>query len=153
MRSQISTKSNMDAVWNVLTTYEKFSDYFAHINACEIVEKQGNRTRVTQSGQKSLPLGIKIKTHVVIDFVEKEVETLPSGKKKRVIDFKFAEGDFDTYEGYWGVEQTESNESIISYSLSMKPKSKIPVPMGLLESSLKDDCKKYLACIRDAAAA
>lgn len=63
-----------------------------------------------QMGQQSIALGLKFNAKAVLDCFEKELEILPHGRR-REIDFKMVEGDFQLFEGKWSIEQV-----IISYS-------------------------------------
>ncbi|VVB00060.1 unnamed protein product [Arabis nemorensis] len=41
-------EANLDSVWNVLTDYEKLSDFIPGLVINELVEKEGNRVRLFQ---------------------------------------------------------------------------------------------------------
>lgn len=55
-------------------------------------------------GQQNLALGLKFNAKAVLDCYEKELEILPHGRR-REIDFKMVEGDFQLFEGKWSIEQ------------------------------------------------
>lgn len=57
-----------------------------------------------QMGQQNLALGLKFNAKAVLDCFEKELEILPHGRR-REIDFKMVEGDFQLFEGKWSIEQ------------------------------------------------
>lgn len=57
-----------------------------------------------QMGQQNLALGLKFNAKAVLDCYEKELEILPHGRR-RDIDFKMVEGDFQLFEGKWSIEQ------------------------------------------------
>lgn len=59
---------------------------------------------IKQIGQQNLPFGLKFNAKGVLDCYEKDLEILPQGKK-RDIDFKMIEGDFQLFEGKWSLEQ------------------------------------------------
>ncbi|KAF3546707.1 hypothetical protein DY000_02003359 [Brassica cretica] len=61
-------------------------------------------------GQQNLALGLKFNAKAVLDCFEKELQILPNGRR-REIDFKMVEGDFQLFEGKWSIEQV----NIISY--------------------------------------
>ncbi|KAA3458847.1 Polyketide_cyc domain-containing protein [Gossypium australe] len=104
IRSKIGIEANLDTVWNILTNYEKLADVIPGLAVSEVVEKKHKFARLYQIGQQSLPLGLKFNAKGVIDCYEKDLEILPSGKK-REIQFKMVEGDFTMFEGTWLIEQ------------------------------------------------
>lgn len=55
-------------------------------------------------GQQNLALGLKFNAKAVLDCFEKELEILPHGRR-REIDFKMVDGDFQLFEGKWSIEQ------------------------------------------------
>ena len=64
-------------------------------------------------GQQNLELGLKFNAKAVLDCFEKELQILPNGRR-REIDFKMVEGDFQLFEGKWSIEQV----NIISYDIA-----------------------------------
>lgn len=59
---------------------------------------------IQQVGQQNLPFGLKFNAKGFLDCYEKDLEIFPTGKK-RDIDFKMIEGDFQLFEGKWSIEQ------------------------------------------------
>lgn len=57
-----------------------------------------------QIGQQNLPFGLKFNAKGVLDCYEKDLEIFPHSKK-RDIEFKMIEGDFQLFEGKWSLEQ------------------------------------------------
>lgn len=57
-----------------------------------------------QVGQQDFVLGLKFNTKVMMEYYQRDVEVFDSGKR-RDVDFKMVEGDFQVYEGKWSVEQ------------------------------------------------
>lgn len=51
-----------------------------------------------------MPFGLKFNAKGILDCYEKDLENLPFGKK-RDIEFKMIEGDFQFFEGRWSLEQ------------------------------------------------
>lgn len=103
-QSTIEVKASLDTVWNILTDYEHFADVVPCVSASKLLEKKANTSRVHQVGAVNLLLGMKFKAKAVVDYTEKEVEIDPNGKK-RCLEFKMIEGDFQVYEGKWCIEQ------------------------------------------------
>ncbi|CAH8349363.1 unnamed protein product [Eruca vesicaria subsp. sativa] len=161
IRSKIGMEASLDAVWSVLTDYEKLSDFIPGLVVSELVEKEGNRARLFQMGQQNLALGLKFNAKAVLDCFEKELEILPNGRR-REIDFKMVEGDFQLFEGKWSIEQLDKGiqgealdlqfkdfPTTLAYTVDVKPKMWLPV--RLVEGRLCNEIKTNLLSIRDTA--
>ncbi|KAJ4905518.1 Polyketide cyclase / dehydrase and lipid transport protein [Raphanus sativus] len=161
IRSKIGMEASLDAVWSVLTDYEKLSDFIPGLVVSELVEKEGNRVRLFQMGQQNLALGLKFNAKAVLDCFEKELEILPNGRR-REIDFKMVEGDFQLFEGKWSIEQLDKGiqgealdlqfkdfPTTLAYTVDVKPKMWLPV--RLVEGRLCREIKTNLLSIRDTA--
>ncbi|KAE8662427.1 hypothetical protein F3Y22_tig00113337pilonHSYRG00046 [Hibiscus syriacus] len=161
IRSKIGIEASLDTVWNILTDYEKLSDVIPALTVSKVVGKRDKFARLYQIGQQNLPLGLKFNAKGVIDCYEKDLEILPSGKK-REIQFKMVEGDFIVFEGTWLIEQFnegkceggkafvgEEFQTTLSYSVDLKPKMWLPVQ--LVESRLSMEIKTNLLSIREEA--
>ncbi|CAF1702855.1 hypothetical protein HID58_053124 [Brassica napus] len=161
IRSKIGMEASLDAVWSVLTDYEKLSDFIPGLVVSELVEKEGNRVRLFQMGQQNLALGLKFNAKAVLDCFEKELQILPNGRR-REIDFKMVEGDFQLFEGKWSIEQLDKGiqgealdlqfkdfPTTLAYTVDVKPKMWLPV--RLVEGRLCKEIKTNLLSIRDTA--
>ncbi|MBA0704323.1 hypothetical protein Golax_016589, partial [Gossypium laxum] len=161
IRSKIGIEANLDTVWNILTNYEKLADVIPGLAVSEVVEKKHKFARLYQIGQQSLPLGLKFNAKGVIDCYERDLEILPSGKK-REIQFKMVEGDFTMFEGTWLIEQFnkrkyegeeaslgEEFQTTLWYLVDLKPK--IWLPVRLVENRLSIEIKTNLLSIREEA--
>ncbi|XP_020268166.1 uncharacterized protein LOC109843628 [Asparagus officinalis] len=122
------------------------------------MEKGDKFARLYQVGQQDLALGLKFDAKGVLECYEQDVEYLPSGRR-REIDFKMVEGDFQTFEGRWSIEQIDSSmckegarqefQTTISYVVELEPKLWLPV--RLLEGRLCKEVKNNLVCVREEA--
>ncbi|CAN6853013.1 unnamed protein product [Brassica oleracea] len=158
IRSKVGMEASLDAVWSVLTDYEKLSEFIPGLVVSELVEKEGNRVRLFQMGQQNIALGLKFNAKAVLDCFEKELEILPHGRR-REIDFKMVEGDFQLFEGKWSIEQLDKGEAsdlqfkdfptTLAYTVDVKPKMWLPV--RLVEGRLCNEIKTNLLSVRDAA--
>ncbi|KAG2278995.1 hypothetical protein Bca4012_040682 [Brassica carinata] len=158
IRSKVGIEASLDAVWSVLTDYEKLSEFIPGLVVSELVEKEGNRVRLFQMGQQNIALGLKFNAKAVLDCFEKELEILPHGRR-REIDFKMVEGDFQLFEGKWSIEQLDKGEAsdlqfkdfptTLAYTVDVKPKMWLPV--RLVEGRLCNEIKTNLLSVRDAA--
>ncbi|KAL4383360.1 hypothetical protein GQ457_15G020390 [Hibiscus cannabinus] len=161
IRSKIGIGATLETVWNILTDYEKLSDVIPALTVSKVVEKKDKFARLYQIGQQNLPLGLKFNAKGVIDCYEKDLEILPSGRK-REIQFKMVEGDFVVFEGTWLIEQFNEGKckgdeaflgeefpTTLSYSVDLKPKMWLPVQ--LVENRLSIEIKTNLLSIREEA--
>ncbi|GLT44814.1 hypothetical protein SLA2020_186910 [Shorea laevis] len=161
IRSKIGIDAGLDTVWNIMTDYEKLVDIVPGLVVSKLVEKKGNSARLYQIGQQNLPLGLKFNAKVVLDCYEKDLEISPFGKK-RDIEFKMVEGDFQCFEGKWSIEQFNGGQckdseasfgqnfqTSLSYVVDVKPKLWLPV--HLIEGRICREIKTNLTSIREEA--
>ncbi|OVA16592.1 hypothetical protein BVC80_1543g22 [Macleaya cordata] len=161
IRSRVAIDASLETIWNLLTDYERLADFIPGLAVSQLLEKRENFARIFQIGQQNLAFGMKFDAKGVVDCYEKDLESLPFGRR-RDIEFKMVEGDFQTFEGKWSIEETYSERSIgsetwaeeecqttLSYVVDVKPKLWLPV--GLVEGRLCREIKLNLVCIRDEA--
>ncbi|CAN1293062.1 hypothetical protein LINPERPRIM_LOCUS21867 [Linum perenne] len=155
IRSKIAIEASLDAVWSILTDYERLADFIPGLAVSKLLEKKDNFARLYQIGQQNLPLGLKFNAKAVLDCYEKDLETLYLGKK-RDIEFKMTEGDFQFFQGKWSIEQVGKLylfgrivKTTLSYSVDIKPKLWLPV--HLIEGRICSEIKMNLTCIREEA--
>ncbi|KAK0581213.1 hypothetical protein LWI29_011389 [Acer saccharum] len=157
--SKIEIEANLDTVWNILTDYERLVDFIPGLAVSELVEKKDNFARLYQIGQQNLPFGLKFNAKGVLDCYEKDLEIFPHSKK-RDIEFKMIEGDFQLFEGKWSLEQfgkfqdtdstlAQGSQTTLTYVVNVQPKMWLPV--RLVEGRLSKEIKTNLSCIREAA--
>eukprot|EP00257_Ricinus_communis_P025038 XP_025012452.1 uncharacterized protein LOC112533699 [Ricinus communis] len=162
VRSRIAINASLETVWNLITDYEQLADIVPSLLSSKIIDKKDNFTRIYQMAQQNLLLGMKFKSKIILDCFEKDIESFASGKK-RDVEFKMIEGDFQSFEGKWSVEQVikqrskESDisqlgqefETTLSYFLDVKPKLWLPV--HLIELRLRKEIQTNLSCLREEA--
>uniref|UniRef100_A0A2P2L6L8 Uncharacterized protein LOC105642727 isoform X3 n=1 Tax=Rhizophora mucronata TaxID=61149 RepID=A0A2P2L6L8_RHIMU len=161
IRFQVSIDASLETIWNMLTDYEKLADILPGLASSELIDKKDNVARVRQIGSQSTPFGLRFDSRFVFDFYEKELEILPSGKRRNV-EFTTSESPFQVFEGKWSIEQLSKSDSedydfshdqefqaFLSYSLDMKPKFWMPVQ--LVERLLCEGTKANLLCLREEA--
>ncbi|KAI9400044.1 hypothetical protein POPTR_002G185100v4 [Populus trichocarpa] len=158
IRSKISINASLDTVWKILTDYEKLADFIPSLAVSKLIDKKDNFARLYQIGQQNLAFGLKFNAKAILDCYERDLQTFTSGKK-RDIEFKMTEGDFQCFEGKWSIEQftkpkTEDSlgqeyETSLSYLVDVKPK--IWLPVHLIEGRICKEIKSNLTCIREEA--
>ncbi|CAK7348569.1 unnamed protein product [Dovyalis caffra] len=158
IRSKIYIKASLDTVWKILTDYEKLADFIPALAVCKLIDKKDNFARLYQVGQQNLAFGLKFSAKAILDCYEGDLQTLAS-RKKRDIEFKMTEGDFQFFEGKWSIEQStkpetedslgQEYETTLSYFVDVKPKLWLPV--RLIEGRLCKEIKSNLTSIREEA--
>ncbi|GAV73755.1 LOW QUALITY PROTEIN: Polyketide_cyc domain-containing protein, partial [Cephalotus follicularis] len=160
IRSMIAIDASLDTIWDILTDYEKLVDFIPSLAVSKLIEKKNNFARLYQIGQQNLPFGLKFNAKGVLDCYEKDLERFPY-TKKRDIEFKMIEGDFQVFEGKWSIEQFNKGkceedsllgqgfQTTLSYLVDVKPKLWLPV--RLVEGRLRKDIETNLSCIREEA--
>ncbi|KAI3839206.1 hypothetical protein MKX03_032836 [Papaver bracteatum] len=165
IRSRVGIDASLETIWGILTDYERLADFIPGLAVSKLLEKGESFARLFQIGQQSLAFGLKFNAKGIVECYEKELETLPFGRR-RDIDFKMVEGDFQTFEGKWSIEETyteryeSSNEAegvekdfekttTLSYVVDVKPKMWLPV--RLVEGRLCREVQLNLSCIREEA--
>ncbi|KAF2315086.1 hypothetical protein GH714_038132 [Hevea brasiliensis] len=161
IRSKIAVNASLDTIWNILTDYEKLADFIPGLAVSKLIDKKDKFARLYQIGQQNLPFGLKFNAKAILDCFEKDIEAFASGKK-RDIEFKMAEGDFQFFEGKWSIEQVDKPrpedgdfslaqefETTLSYFVDVKPKLWLPV--HLVEGRLCKGIRTNLSCIREEA--
>lgn len=153
----IEVEAPLDAIWNVLTDYERLADFIPGLAVSQLLERREKGARLLQIGEQNLAFGLKFKAKGIVDVYENELEILPVGIR-RDIDFKMVEGDFQVFEGKWGIEQFEEgtvNQSVsikkdfrtlLSYSVDVQPKRWLPV--AFVEGILCREIQINLSCVR-----
>lgn len=158
--AKIEVEAPLDAVWNVLTDYERLADFIPGLTVSQLLERRENGARLLQIGEQNLAFGLKFKAKGIVDVVENELEILPIGIR-RDIDFKMVEGDFEVFEGKWGIEQFEGStgnqnfsikkdfRTLLSYIVDVQPKKWLPV--ALVEGRLSREIQINITCVRSQA--
>lgn len=158
--AKIEVEAPLDAVWNVLTDYERLADFIPGLAVSQLLERRENGARLLQIGEQNLAFGLKFKAKGIVDVVENELEILPIGIR-RDIDFKMVEGDFEVFEGKWGIEQFEGStgnqnfsikkdfRTLLSYIVDVQPKKWLPV--ALVEGRLSREIQINITCVRSQA--
>ncbi|KAK9118484.1 hypothetical protein Scep_016577 [Stephania cephalantha] len=153
--ARIGIDASLKVVWGVLTDYENLSELIPGLVESRLVERRGNFAKLFQVGEQDLAFGVKFKAKGILDCCEKDLENLPFGHK-RDIEFNMVEGDFQTFEGKWSIEQitngrheAQAYQTTLSYIVDVKPKLWLPV--RLVEGRICRDIKISLSCIREEA--
>ncbi|KAH0855286.1 LOW QUALITY PROTEIN: hypothetical protein HID58_013728, partial [Brassica napus] len=159
IRSKIGMEASLDAVWSVLTDYEKLSDFIPGLVVSELVEKKATVFVFSRWASRNLALGLKFNAKA------EGASDYSTQWRRREIDFKsrrWSKGDFQLFEGKWSIEQLDKGiqgealdlqfkdfPTTLAYTVDVKPKMWLPV--RLVEGRLCKEIKTNLLSIRDTA--
>ncbi|XP_058082879.1 uncharacterized protein LOC131230871 [Magnolia sinica] len=159
IRSRIGIDASLETVWNLLTDYERLSDFIPGLAVSQLLEKKENFAKLFQIGQQNLAFGLKFNAKGIVDCYEKDLQRLSFGQR-RDIEFKMVEGDFQTFEGKWSIMQADTEnckegeyskgqefQTILAYVVDVEPKLWLPV--GLVEGRLCKEIELNLTSIRE----
>ncbi|KAH7676233.1 Bet v1-like protein [Dioscorea alata] len=104
IKACVRVNADLETVWGVLTDYEGLADFISSLAVSQLVDKRDKFARLYQVGQQDLPFGLKFNAKGVLDCYEGDLET-SSGRRRRDIQFNMVEGDFQTFQGTWSIEQ------------------------------------------------
>ncbi|XP_042373117.1 uncharacterized protein LOC121967138 isoform X3 [Zingiber officinale] len=161
IQSRIRVNAELDTVWSVLTDYEGLAGFIPSLAVSQLLDKKDKFARLFQVGQQDLVFGLKFNAKGVLDCYERDLKNLPNSRK-RDIDFRMIEGDFEIFEGKWSIEQTdypigsdpqsfvdEEFQTILSYFVELVPK--LWLPIRLIEGRVCKEVKTNLLCVREQA--
>ncbi|KAK8935356.1 hypothetical protein KSP39_PZI013901 [Platanthera zijinensis] len=161
IRSRVRVDADLSSVWRVLTNYEGLSTFIPSLAVSQLLEKRQNFARIYQVGEQNLALGLKFNAKGILECYEGDLEDTPIALR-REIEFRMVDGDFQTFEGRWSIEQVNMEArqqgdllteqeymTTLSYVVELEPKLWLPV--RLLEGRVCRNVKVNLLCIRDEA--
>ncbi|MDY6936836.1 MAG: SRPBCC family protein [Cyanobacteriota bacterium] len=143
--ARVVVPASVDAAWEVLTDYGNFTAFLPNMVSSEIVEVEGNSYVVEQISEQRVFL-LDIRSRLRTENVHTEKER---------IDFHYLEGDFDRLEGYWTIEQIqtegelEPTELLITQVIEVQPSR--GTPLELFNDIFQDALENNLAAIRQEA--
>ncbi|EXB44480.1 hypothetical protein L484_013899 [Morus notabilis] len=117
--SSVGIHAPLGAVWEVLTDYERLSDFIPGLALSRLLDRSPGYARLFQVGEQNLGLGLKFNAKGTLDCYEKQLQlqTIPSSSyasagalmktQKREIHFQMVQGDFDIFRGKWSIQQVE----------------------------------------------
>ncbi|KAI3676802.1 hypothetical protein L1987_86415 [Smallanthus sonchifolius] len=137
--ASITVKAPVREVWNVLTSYETLPEIVPNLAICKVLARENNKVRILQEGCKGL-LYMVLHARVVLDLCE---------YLEQEITFEQVEGDFDSFNGRWLLEQLGNHHTLLKYSVESKMHPGSLLSEAIMEEVIYEDLPSNLCAIRD----
>lgn len=137
--ASITVKAPVREVWNILTAYEELPEIVPNLAISKILLRDNNKVRILQEGCKGL-LYMVLHARVVLDLQE---------KLEHEISFEQVEGDFDSFQGKWLLEQLGSHHTLLKYMVESKMHKDTFLSEAIVEEVIYEDLPSNLCAIRD----
>ena len=137
LAAQLTTNSSLDALWKVLTDYDRLNIFIPNLLSSKQIYKNQNNIHVKQVGAQDF-LGLKFSAEVILDLYEE--------KDLGLIKFKLMKGDFRRFEGSWKIKKiNNTNKNSLIYDLTVQGCQWMPIKM--IEKRLKRDLSENLIAV------
>ncbi|CAK7354638.1 unnamed protein product [Dovyalis caffra] len=137
--ASITVKAPVREVWNVLTAYESLPEFVPNLAISKILSRENNKVRILQEGCKGL-LYMVLHARVVLDLCE---------QLEQEISFEQVEGDFDSFQGKWILEQLGSHHTLLKYNVESRMHKDTFLSEAIMEEVIYEDLPSNLCAIRD----
>lgn len=137
--ASITVKASVRDVWNILTAYESLPEIVPNLAISKVLSRENNKVRILQEGCKGL-LYMVLHARVVLDLCE---------KLEQEISFVQVEGDFDSFQGKWSLEQLGSHHTLMKYTVESKMHKNSFLSEAIMEEVIYEDLPSNLCAIRD----
>ncbi|XP_031283311.1 uncharacterized protein LOC116141986 isoform X2 [Pistacia vera] len=137
--ASITVKAPVREVWTVLTAYESLPEFVPNLAISKILSRENNKVRILQEGCKGL-LYMVLHARVVLDICE---------QLEQEISFEQVEGDFDSFQGKWILEQLGSHHTLLKYTVESKMHKNSLLSEAIMEEVIYEDLPSNLCAIRD----
>ncbi|XP_043720591.1 uncharacterized protein LOC122668093 isoform X2 [Telopea speciosissima] len=137
--ASITVKAPVREVWNVLTSYESLPEIVPNLAISKILSRENNKVRILQEGCKGL-LYMVLHARVILDLRE---------HLEQEISFEQVEGDFDSFQGKWLLEQLGNQHTLLKYIVESKMHRDSLLSEAIMEEVIYEDLPSNLCAIRD----
>ncbi|XP_031473417.1 uncharacterized protein LOC116245933 isoform X1 [Nymphaea colorata] len=135
----ITVKASVHRVWSVLTDYETLPEFVPNLAISKVLYREKNKARILQEGCKGL-LYMVLHARVVLDLHE---------QFEQEIAFEQVEGDFDSFQGKWILEQLGNQHTLLKYVVESKMQKNSFLSEAIVEEVIYEDLPSNLCAIRD----
>ena len=137
LAAQLTTSATFDSLWNVLTDYDRLSNYIPNLLSSKKIYQNNNNVHLKQVGAQDF-LGMKFSAEVTIDLFEE--------KELGLLKFSLIKGDFRRFEGSWKIQTIkETSKNSLIYDLTVQGFQWMPI--GMIEKRLKKDLSENLVAV------
>ncbi len=141
LAAQLSTSVDLCYLWEVLTSYNKLSEFIPNLLSSEVLSRVENEIYIKQIGSQEF-LGFDFSAEVFIKLIE--------DRKNALLTFSLVKGDFRRFEGSWKIRECSSgNGSSLIYELVVQ--GCFGMPVTLIEKHLKKNLTTNLLAVEKAA--
>ncbi|KAF3974848.1 hypothetical protein CMV_001860 [Castanea mollissima] len=137
--ASITVKAPVREVWSVLTAYESLPEIVPNLAISKILSRENNKVRILQEGCKGL-LYMVLHARVVLDLCE---------HLEQEVSFEQVEGDFDSFQGKWLLEQLGNHHTLLKYTVESKMRKDTFLSEAIMEEVIYEDLPSNLCAIRD----
>ncbi|MGV7211095.1 SRPBCC family protein [Oxalobacteraceae bacterium A2-2] len=124
------------AVWRILTTYERMSEFVPDLESCKVLSRNGNEAIIEQFGVARF-LFMSKSIHLIVRATEQPVSS---------IDIALISGDMKHYESRWElVPVPETGGTKVVYSGKMVPNFYVPGMLGA--KMIRHDIERMMAAV------
>ena len=133
---RVLVTGSMDTVWQVLTDYDNFEQFLPKVTDSELLEENGERKIFEQINRVKVFLFNK----------QSRVRIAVQENYPQQIAFKIVEGDLETLDGFWQLEEVSPypsappNQVLITHHVEVEPGSILSksIFFDIYENTLKD---------------
>lgn len=133
----------LEIVWNVLTDYNRLSEYIPNLAISVQRPHPTDGIRVEQCGAQSI-LGFEFRASLTMDMTEVN----GAAEEWRAIEFSLvSSSDFRQFDGLWRMEKMATNKTALCYSVNIMPKGIVPV--RAIEWRISEDVPGNMDAVRE----
>ena len=141
LAAQLSTPLEICYLWEVLTSYEKLSEFIPNLLSSEVLSRVENQIFLKQIGSQEF-LGFNFSAEVFIKLIE--------DRNNALLSFSLIKGDFRKFEGSWKIKESSTgNGSSLIYELIVQ--GCFGMPVTLIEKHLRKNLTTNLLAVEKAA--
>ena len=136
LAAQLRLPLEIDAVWAVLTDYDRLTSFIPNLVSSRVVRREGLEVVLEQEGAQRFA-GLRFTAKVTLELRERR----PDG----MLDFRMVSGDFRRFEGAWFICPDPLGGVRLRYEVLIQACRGMPI--GLIEQRLKEDLSMNLRAV------
>lgn len=136
LAAQLALPVAPEAVWGVLTDYERLPDFIPNLERSSLVERRGDVVVLEQVGSQRF-VGLRFTASVRLQLQERQEEG--------ILDFEMLAGDFRRFQGTWTVQNAADQGVRLRYELTVQ--ACVGMPIALIEQRLQEDLASNLRAV------